>query len=429
MEAIPATVRILIIFALILLAIKRKWMLGNVFLAGALAMGVMFVMTPADIGRSAFMAMTDPKTLCLALVVGLILVLSHSLERSGQMADLLNAFKGVIHRPKINLVIFPALIGLLPMPGGAIFSAPMVKNMGLEHRLSGGHLSYINYWFRHIWEYWWPLYPGILLTTAMAGVDLWRLVLFTFPLTPVAIMAGYWPLRGWRWEVSSSPDNAISKPLGPFLKHLTPIAFAIFGGLTLGMVLTDRLPYGLNSVAKETGLIIALIAAIFWVWHSGRFNWRRRWGIIRQPEMVKMLYMVTSILVFKSLLEGSGAVAQISREMLQWHIPLMPICMILPFLVGTVGGITIAYVGTTFPILISLIDSLNQSHLLVPYLMLALASGFSGVLVSPLHLCLLLSNEFFETSLMPVYRNMIVPLVVLLASAMAYFGLLYYFMF
>jgi hypothetical protein len=93
-----------------------------------------------------------------------------------------------------------------------------------------------------------------------------------------------------------------------------------------------------------------------------------------------------------------------------------------------VGGITIAFVGATFPILISLIRALDQGQLMLPYMMLALASGFVGVLLSPLHLCLLLSNEYFDTTLMPVYRHMRIPLAVLLMASIAYFGLLYYVM-
>ena len=136
--------------------------------------------------------------------------------------------------------------------------------------------------------------------------------------------------------------------------------------------------------------------------------------------------MVASILIFKSVLEDSGAVAELSHEMVQRQTPLIPICVLLPFLVGIVDGITIAFVGATFPILISLIHAMDQTHLMLPYMMLALASGFAGVLLSPLHLCLLLSNEYFETGLMPVYRHMCIPLTALLVVSIAYFGLLYY---
>jgi uncharacterized protein len=425
MEHIPAIVRILIIFILILIAIKRNWMLGNAFLGGALGLGLLFAMTPLTIGRSFLASTLHPKTLSLTVIVGLILVLSHSLERSGQMARLLESFKGLLSRPRINLVVFPALIGLLPMPGGAIFSAPMVKNIGRDHHLSQSHLSYINYWFRHIWEYWWPLYPGILLTTALARVDLWHLVFFTSPLTLVAVLAGYWPLRGAITGTRPAAGNA-SRAIGPFLRNLAPIAGVIFGGLGLGSLFSAWLSGSWHLIAKELGLILALVLSIFWIWQRNGMPWQLRRQIVAQPAMLKMLYMVTAILLFKGILEDSGAVGRISQEMIQRHIPLMPISMMLPFLVGGVGGITIAFVGATFPILITLIQAMGQSHLMLPYMMLALASGFAGVLLSPLHLCLLLSNEYFETSLIPVYRHMRIPMAVLIVAAVGYFTILRY---
>ncbi|MFP4451730.1 MAG: DUF401 family protein [Desulfobacterales bacterium] len=422
-DAIPAIARVGLIFVLVLLIIKRNWSLGSAFITGSLCLGIVFGMGPMAIARSVCLALVHPKTLSLAVVVSLILVLSHALENSGQMTRMLDRFKGLIRNPKVNLVIFPALIGLLPMPGGAIFSAPMVKTLGEEHRLSPAHLSYINYWFRHIWEYWWPLYPGILLTTALADVDLWRLVAFTGPLTVVAMAAGYWPLRG----LVVTPKTPLSRTAAlPFFKELMPIVFVIVFGLIFGLIFSSLFSQPLLSIAKESGLILALLAALFWVWRANRVDWKSRWAIVRNPALVKMVYMVAAILIFKGILEDSQAVAQVSREMLRWDIPLLPITMLLPFLVGGVAGITIAFVGTTFPILISLIYTLGNQAMLLPYLMLALASGFAGVLVSPLHLCFLLSNQYFRTTLMPVYKIMLVPLLSLLISAVIYFEVLSY---
>ncbi len=421
LEMLPAVVRILFVFALILVLIKRRWSLGNAFLAGSVALGLIFGMHPAAIAKAIFMALAASKTLSLALVVSLILVLSHSLEKSGQMARLLENYKGLVRRPRLNLVIFPALIGLLPMPGGAIFSAPMVKNLGTPHQLSGAVLSYINYWFRHIWEYWWPLYPGILLTTALAGIDLWRLVVFSMPLTLVVVVAGYWPLRG---SALSGDDAAATKPLRPFLNELAPVVFVIVGGLGLGVLLSGLMPPAGRPLAKEIGLIAALVAAIAWVWRQNRMPAQTCLALLTQPALIKMVYMVAGILIFKGTLEDSGAVARLSREMLDWQIPLVPIAMLLPFVVGLVGGITIAFVGATFPILISLVNALGQSDLMLPYMMLALVCGFAGVLVSPLHLCLLLSNEYFETNLVAVYRCLRVPVLALVAAGIAYFGVL-----
>ena len=423
-DTLPAIIRVLTVFVLILLMIKRKWDLGHAFVLGALSLGVVFAMGPLSIAASALGSMLHPKTLSLTIVVSLILVLSHSLEKTGQMARMLEAYKGLVRWPKLNLVVFPALIGLLPMPGGAIFSAPMVKTIGQTHRLSPATLSYINYWYRHIWEYWWPLYPGILLTTALADIDLWHLVFFTLPITVLAIVAGYWPLRGTIFTV----DDGRRRAMGPFIKELAPILIVIVGGLGLGEILFAVLPPGLRSLAKEGGLIAALCVGIGWVWHMNHMPARKRWAIVIQPAVLKMIYLVTAILIFKGILEDSGAVRQVSQEILHWQIPLMAVAVILPFIVGVVGGITIAFVGTTFPILITLIHTLGQSHLLLPYLALALVSGFTGVLLSPLHLCLLLSNAYFETALMPVYRQMAVPLLALLAGGCIYFSILRFYL-
>ncbi len=425
MTGIPAIVRVLVIFVLILLSIRKKVSLGNAFFFGSLALGFIFGMHPWDIARSVFQALTHAKTLSLALVVSLILVLSHSLEEAGQMERLLESFRGLVKNPRINLVIFPALIGLLPMPGGAIFSAPMVKTLGRKFRLSADQMSYLNYWFRHIWEYWWPLYPGVLLTTTLARLDLWVFVLCLFPMTVVAVAAGYLSL-GLPGHLTSSEKTASEKSSprpspSTFLRELTPIAVAIVGGLSLGFLFSETLPSSV-SVTKELGLILALILSILWVWRTNGFSGKQCLGILKRRQLLQMFYMVAAILVFKEILEDSRAVQAISRELLDGHIPLVPISVILPFLVGMVAGITIAFVGTTFPILISLIHSFGESPWILGYMMLALASGFIGVLLSPLHLCLLLSNEYFGTSMGPVFRRLLIPCTILMICTLFYFA-------
>ncbi len=426
----PALVRVLVVFIGVVLAIRRKISLGNAFFCGSVALGFLFAMNPAQVAYSVFHSFTHAKTLSLAVIVSLILVLSHSLEAVGQMERLLSSFQGLVRTPRLNLVIFPSLIGLLPMPGGAIFSAPMVKALGRAFRFTGDQLSYINYWFRHIWEYWWPLYPGVLLTTTLAGLDLWVFVLALFPMTVVAVAAGYLPLSftakaaaGASAPSGGGPSPA-RPPLGPFVRQLAPIGLVIFGGLGLGFALSATLPPKI-SIAKELGLIGALAASILWVWHSGGLSAGERLRILKRRQLWDMFYMVGSILVFKGILEDAHAVEAVSRELLAMKIPLLPLTVILPFLVGMVAGITIAFVGTTFPILISLIHGFGETQGLLGYMMLALVSGFVGVLLSPLHLCLLLSNEYFGTSLIKVLRLVARPCAVLLASSTAYFFLLH----
>mgnify|MGYP005832066929 CR=1 FL=1 len=428
LDHVPALVRVLLVFCGMVLAIRKRVPLGHAFLAGSILLGFFFGLGPLEVAASVFRSFTHAKTLCLAAVVSLILILSHSLEAVGQMQRLLANFQGLVRTPRVNLVVFPSLIGLLPMPGGAIFSAPMVKTLGRTFRFTGDQLSYINYWFRHIWEYWWPLYPGVLLTTTLAALDLWGFVSALFPMTVVALAAGYLPLSFARsGESSAKPDEVAHEPkrpsLWPFLRELTPIAMVIVGGLGLGFVLSLTLPPSV-PVAKELGLIAALGSSILWVWHTGGLEAAQRWRLLKRRPLWDMFYMVGAILVFKGVLDDAHAVEAISAELLAMKIPLLPITMILPFFVGMVVGITIAFVGTTFPILISLVHSFGESQALLSYMMLALVNGFLGVLLSPLHLCLLLSNEYFGTSLMKVLRLTALPCAVLMGCSIVYFFLL-----
>jgi uncharacterized protein len=426
MEQVPAIFRILGVFVVVLFAIRKQASLGSAFFIGSVLLGLVFGLTLPAILRSAFYSLIHPKTLALAAVVSLILVLSHSMEKAGQMERMLDRFQGLIRNPEINLIIFPALIGLLPMPGGAIFSAPMVKAMGKRHALSGERLSFINYWFRHIWEYWWPLYPGVLLATTLARLDIWDFVLVLFPLTPVALLCGYGPLKKWAEprDPASSGKGRDRPPAGLFFRELAPVLIVIFLGIGSGVPLTYLVtPYGI-TIGKELGLIAALVAAIGWVWHQNRLDRQSRREILLHPQLLRMVTMVAAILIFNGMLQDSRAVTRVSEELLRWKIPLFPITMILPLLVGSVGGITIAFVGTTFPILVSLVGAFGQGDLLLPYMMLAMVSGFVGVLLSPLHLCLLLSNAYFEAALERVYRSLWGPCLALLLTGALYFSIL-----
>ena len=426
LEQIPAIVKILLVFIVILIAIRKKISLGTSLFGGSFILGLIFGMPPLSIIETAFFSLIHSKTIALSLVVLLILVLSHSMEIVGQMRRLLDSFQGMSRDPRINLMIFPALIGLLPMPGGAIFSAPMVKDLGGRQELTPSQLSYVNYWFRHIWEYWWPLYPGILLTTTLANLDFWQFVVFLFPLSIMAILSGYWPIRHVfkDYRTARAGGNHSRAPLMPFLRELAPILIVIVIGLGSGSILSV-VPVTKNiSISKELGLILALVVAILWVWRTNNLSASQRFHILKQRQLVRMFYMIVAILTFKGIMEDSQAVQAVSQELLRWNIPLLPITIILPFLVGGVVGITIAFVGTTFPILITLIHAFNEANFMLPYMMLALVSGFAGVLLSPLHLCLLLSNEFFNTRLEPVYRYLWLPCVALMITGIGYFWIL-----
>jgi integral membrane protein (TIGR00529 family) len=287
-------------------------------------------------------------------------------------------------------------------------------------------MSFVNYWFRHLWEYWWPLYPGVLLTTNLAAVDLWTFVGTLFPMSLVAAAAGYLPLRRMMpaRRPGAAPAATARPRVRPFVRELIPVLIAIVPGIALGSLLEAALTGPAATVSKELGLIVALCAAIGWVWRTNRLPAGRRRGIVLRRETLAMIYMVAAILVFKGVLLDSRAVEAVSAELMDWQVPLVAIAVVLPLIVGLVVGITIAFVGSAFPILISLIAAYQATDQTLAYLMLAMTGGFVGVLLSPLHLCLVLSNQYFRADPVSVYRLLWRPCLALILAAVGYFYLL-----
>ena len=422
LENIPAVVKLLVVFAFLLVAIRRKLSLGNAFFFSSILLGLLFAMPPLAIAKSIVSSALYPKTLALSVVVSLILVLSNSMEAGGQMRRLLDNFRGLITDVRLNIIVFPALIGLLPMPGGAVFSAPMVKSIGKDTELNSVQLSYINQWFRHIWEYWWPLYPGVLLATTLANLDLWTFVFAMMPITLFALGFGYLPVKASMRHKDGRRQHAERPPLGPFLKELAPILTVIIGGLGLGEGISFFYPQW--PIAIEIGLIFSLCVAIVWIWAQNRMRAEQLKKILLDPQLLNMIYMAMAILLFKGIMEDSRAVQAIAREFTMMRLPLVLIVVFLPFFVGAIIGMTIGYVGSTLPILIPLVASFGEQAHILPYMVLAFGSGFMGTLFTPMHLCFVLTNQYFRVSLPQVYRIVAMPHALLFTSIFLYFWLL-----
>jgi hypothetical protein len=98
-------------------------------------------------------------------------------------------------------------------------------------------------------------------------------------------------------------------------------------------------------------------------------------------------------------------------------IPVLPVLFILPFISGVLTGLTVGFVGSTFPIIWGL-----ESAQSVGAISFAFASGYAGVLLSPVHLCLVLTREYFGASMPDIYRKIVrVCILIMLASLVEYF--------
>jgi integral membrane protein (TIGR00529 family) len=408
------------VFVLIVALIRLRLSIGAALTTGAAVMGLWFGLSLFELAGAMARSLVAERTVTLCAVIALILVLSHAMEKTGQMKRLLEAFRGMSGNARLNLAIFPALIGLLPMPGGAIFSAPMVHEMSDNETLSPEHKTLINYWLRHIWEFSWPLYPGVILTVALSGIGLWTFVLVQLPLTLVSALTGYVVLLRPIPSREAPSKVSANGTYGPFIRELMPLLMVVAGALLLGGLLSlfGTIWPLLKQVKKEIPLIVSLVLSVWWVGRWNRLPFQKNWGFFFDKSLASMIFMIVGVMMFQGVLDDSRAVSEISQSLITANVPLTGVIILLPFLVGGIAGITVAFVGTTFPIIFSLLSTYglaDESTIhdinyhsgvnfeFLAYTVLAYVSGYLGVLLSPLHICLILTCEFFKTSLPKIY--------------------------
>lgn len=409
--------KVLAAFFAMLLGIRLRLGLGLSILLGAAALGLFFTTPPLVWLRAAGGVLAEPGTLYLAAIVGLILILSDLMESTGQARRLMDSLAGYLASPRLRLAFFPALIGLLPMPGGAVFSAPMVAGVAEPLDLSREHKALINYWFRHLWEMSWPLYPGLIMTANLSGVPITRLVLYTAPGSLVCLALGWWfLLRPKALRLTPPPDAALP-PRAPWaaLREGLPLVIAIAGGLGLEAAIDAFAP----DAAFELGVIAALAGAVACVALQNRSRPGLLLASLARKSFWSMVLVITSTYVFKAELEAAGAVEQMSA-LAGGPAALLVAGVFLPLLVGFIAGINVAFVGSTFPLLLGLLPLLGLQEQMIPCIVLGTFAGFTGVMASPLHICFMLTCQYFGADLAPSWRRILMPCALLLASGCAY---------
>ncbi|MGC9122409.1 MAG: DUF401 family protein, partial [Thermogladius sp.] len=92
--------------------------------------------------------------------------------------------------PRLAGVSIPAVIGLLPMPGGAYVSATLVNDVYERADLNPEEKTFLNFWFRHIWTTVWPLYQGVIIASYITGMDVREISLNNIPITLASVASG-----------------------------------------------------------------------------------------------------------------------------------------------------------------------------------------------------------------------------------------------
>jgi uncharacterized protein len=439
-EPVSAMVFTLAGFGLILLMTRLKAPIWAAILAGAIAVVVMFHFREGDsdagvISRTAGIlgeGAIEPRTLAVAVIVAVMLVFSKAMRETGRIDRMVGLMRSIMRRPAVAMAALPAAIGMIPMPGGALFSAPMVATAAGGANVSGTQLSAINFWYRHPWEFWWPLYPGVILAMQLAdeqfAITQGQFIFAMLPMSLAMIVGGLWVFRGSHSDLHQRAEKAPRGAKCELFNVMTPIwlVMAIFiGGKVLvwqiGEPSTPEEEAQLSFIGKYITTILAIVVALLFMALVGRMSFAKLGRMFTTWSVGKLVLVVSSAMVFMHALQVVEAGEHMSDELSALGVPIVVVVALLPFIAGFILGIAIGFVGTAFPIVLPLVADSGSP---MAYVMLAYVFGHMGQMLSPIHVCQIVTLDYFKSSYRQIYPRIIPPAMFTCAAACAYFILL-----
>lgn len=395
-------VKLLVVIAVIIFLIRKKWNLGYIILLSSLLLGLLFGLNPKEIGINFVQAIMDPVTIRLIGIIVLVFLLSSILKRIESLKDIVDSLQKLVKDYRLILAFIPSFLGLLPMPAGAMFSAPMVKEIGDRAGLNPEEETFVNYWFRHIWEFVWPLYPSIILLSALLGVEVREIIIVQLPIALIALMLGL------IWEQRYLKREEASDKRGDFGLNIKKLFFS-----TWPILLVISL-----VIIIKIDLLISLILVILSLVLLNRSKMKTEviMEIIKKDIPLNTVVLIAGIMIFKRMLQATGAIMVIPGFFTELGVHPLVILFSIPFLIGMLTGITPAIVGIGFPVLLPFIVSQGEVNL--NYAMFAFVGGYMGHMLSPMHLCLVVTNDYFKADTGKIYKMLIPPLIIISLSAL-----------
>ena len=417
---LPAYVKVGISFLGILLLYRLRAPLGVAILTFSILL-TLWTGTGGNGLRYQINSFVLPQNYLLPLIILLLLFFSDSLNKTGRMDRTIAALKSWLKSKHLILGGLPAMAGLLPMPAGALFSAPFVDAVDQGQEIEPSLKVAINYWFRHIWEYWWPLYPGVILAMQYSGLSAVQFFFIQMPFTLAAILGGYLFILRKVKKLDDHREYNGHLDSAAVLSALGPIGLLVLISL-VGSALLPLLGVE-GTLANLIAMVVGLAAALAAVFTGHASAVCSTLPMLKRADTWLMLVLVIGIQAFAAALScpvdaaGSTLITGMRDEFMRTGIPLIMVIMLIPFISGMVTGVAFGFVGASFPIVFALVGPHPSTAVAAATTAFAYTFGFMGMMLSPMHACFVVTAEYFKTSVFGAYRYIIGPVFVILLTS------------
>lgn len=345
-----------------------------------------------------FRTTVDLLTISVVLATFGIMLLSQLYKETGLISHLSENLSRLIKNPKIVMSVLPAVIGLLPVAGGALMSAPLVDSEAEKLKLKPDKKAYVNLWFRHTIFPVYPLSQVLILAAFLAETTVLTIIIRQVPVVIVMVIVGYiigfWKVPNPKKEEPSEGENTATADLKSFVVAFSPIMASIIVAVGLDVVGFDLAKLGFDVlIAVVAGLaVLIMISKPSTQTITKPF---RNWGIYGITFAAYGAFLLGNVMKatgISKIFENLAASGNIDSTILLTAIPAV---------LGILTASALGGVSISIPLLSGMMTISPKMTSLI-YM-----SAYLGYVTSPTHLCLTFTADYFKCSLGKVYKYVI----------------------
>ena len=393
-------------FAFLGLLLYKRVNLGLALNATAIVLALLAI-SWHEIPPLVFTTSTNLLTVSVVLATFGIMWLSQLYKDTGSVNRLSESLSRILKSPKIVLSILPAIIGFLPVAGGALMSAPLVETEGDKLGLKAEKKAYVNLWFRHTIFPVYPISQVLILTALLAGTTVSALILRQIPVVAVMIAVGYF--IGFR--KIRNPNRAAMRSTGTLNGDIRAFV-TIFSPI----LITIAVAVGLEVLAPELAklgfdVLVAAFVGVAALAFIAKAKLRDLAKPLRSGGIYGIAFAAYGAFLLGNVVRATSISSLFEDLALSGSVDQTALLVVTPAVLGAVTASALGGVSISMPLLAGIFTLSPKTASLI-YM-----SAYLGYVISPTHLCLAFTVDYFECSLKKAYRYVIPSFLLTLATA------------
>jgi len=378
------------VFAIMPLWKKIKVNFGFSLMISAVIISFIFGIAPQKTAENFVTVFTTYAQIKNVIIVTLIGAFGLLLKKYDFLTKVNDALQNMLSGQKTVMMVLPAVVGLLSVPGGAQLSAPFVDELGENLGVKKDIRCVLNLTCRHIATFLVPTSNSLIVLVAAAPqVDMYFLILLNIGFVVLMQLFSYLFYAKDIKEVRVPVDKSkIPHYIKQLIIYLSPIYMIIV----------------FNGVFKIELITSVLLSFVMIFLICGRNDVKGYFETFVKGIKLKTFVMMVGLFFIQNTIKSADTLINgFSDIFITSHGIVLALAIYgFAMLIAVTTGLSYPAIGVIMPMIASL--GLGTTELTI-YAFFVFCCTFIGYFFSPLHLCQLLTMQAMGCQPKNVYRE------------------------